>query len=80
MTYKKKRKSWFIKAKNFAIACFKHVIDGLQKTSFDEQLKRLDICTNCVHSENEWFECSLCGCPVDEKVKWKSEKCPEKKW
>lgn len=80
MTFKKKRKSWISKAFNFTIAVFKHIIDGFRKTSrFNWQLRILT-CMDCEHSKNEWKECDVCGCPIEEKAKWKSEKCPKNKW
>lgn len=80
MTYKRKRQSWMTKAINFTIACVKHVLDGLKKTSEEQRNERWMQCFNCPHSQNEWFECDKCGCAIEEKVKWKSEKCPERRW
>jgi DNA-binding protein len=78
MTFK--RTNIFIKLKNFTIAVFKHIADGFAKTSIETKGRRLSKCLDCPHSKNEWFECRVCGCSINEKIKWKSEKCPENKW
>lgn len=80
MTYKRKRQSWITKAFNFAIACVKHVFDGFKKTSYSERMQRMEVCLKCPHSINKWFECDVCGCPIEDKSKWKSETCPQNRW
>lgn len=73
-------KSIFVKAYNFAIALFFHVIDGFKKSSIDLKMKRMETCLKCPHSLNKWFECDICGCPIEDKTSWKSEKCPQNRW
>ena len=29
---------------------------------------------------NEDKECNVCGCPIETKAAWKTEKCPKDKW
>jgi len=60
---------------NFAGALVKHIANGLRNVSEEEQKRRLEICNSCPLLLNG--ECSLCGCPVEEKTKWESEDCPD---
>lgn len=76
------RASIFTKAKNFTKAVIKHTYNGLGHTSKEEQDKRLDICKSCplLVANLPMPECGKCGCPVEQKVKWPLEECPEGKW
>jgi hypothetical protein len=42
-------------------------------------MKRLDTCLNCDHLAT-LNECAVCGCPVFDKAKMDTEKCPLNKW
>lgn len=77
-----KQASIFTKAKNFTKAVIKHTYNGLGHTSKEEQDKRLDICKSCplLVANLPMPECGKCGCPVEQKVKWPLEECPEGKW
>jgi hypothetical protein len=40
---------------------------------------RAYICSRCPHLTPD-VECSICGCPIETKAAWKTEKCPKGKW
>lgn len=46
--------------------------------SKDVQDERLKICETCCH--NYGGRCALCGCWLDNKVKFSSSRCPVMKW
>lgn len=65
---------------NFAKAVAMHVVDGFNKTSVEEYSKRLEICETCPLRQNNRCLHMKCGCKLNMKARWKSEKCPEGKW
>ena len=77
-----KRANIFTKAKNFAKAVVKHTYNGFGETTPEVQQTRLSICNSCplLITNLPMPECSSCGCPVEQKVKWPLEQCPEGKW
>jgi hypothetical protein len=56
--------------------------DSTGKVSEEKKLQRLDICKKCTYKITTInFEiCDFCGCVVEEKTKYKDEKCPINKW
>lgn len=64
---------------NYIKAVSKHIVDGMVKLDKQESEARLEVCASCDRlGENR--TCLVCGCPVDEKAKWRSEDCPLEKW
>lgn len=39
---------------------------------------RLSICNSCKYKTGN--TCGVCGCRLQYKAKWSTEKCPENKW
>lgn len=58
---------------NYATSGFKNV---------DEKIKldRLNICKSCEHFNESLHQCRHCGCFLQIKTSWATEKCPLDKW
>jgi len=52
---------------------------SIEKANIELKSKRLDVCKKCEHMLITG-NCGICGCFVKDKVKYKDEKCPIKKW
>jgi hypothetical protein len=46
----------------------------------EEQARRKAICEGCAKYRPEDGRCSLCGCPKNRKVAWRSQRCPKLLW
>jgi len=66
------------KTKNFSKAIINHACDGFTRVSEEEFKVRLDICNEC--EQRDGMVCKICGCFLNVKASWKSEKCPLHKW
>ena len=66
------------KAGTFAKAVVRHAADGFARADDDEVAKRQATCDEC--PANRDGECQLCGCLVNLKVTWRSERCPMEMW
>tara|TARA_R110002020_G_scaffold302595_2_gene517995 strand:- start:22541 stop:22765 length:225 start_codon:yes stop_codon:yes gene_type:complete len=66
------------KAMNFGKAIVRHAADGFHRADDDVVEKRERLCNAC--PANKGGECELCGCLVNLKVTWRSEKCPMELW
>ena len=42
--------------------------------------ERVDICNECSQFNKESKRCYICGCFMENKIKFKSSKCPLSKW
>ena len=69
----------FQKATNFAKAVVKHAATGFQRVPLNVFQERLSICNTCENKTPEGT-CKLCGCYLNIKNTWASEKCPANKW
>jgi hypothetical protein len=65
-------------AKNFADAVVRHALDGFTAVSDEKFRERLAICEGCEFFKDR--KCLKCGCLMDVKARWASEKCPIDKW
>lgn len=65
---------------NFALAVSKHILDNSEKCTKEEYEKRLKICDTCSSRSNNRCSEMNCGCLLEVKASWKSEKCPRNKW
>jgi hypothetical protein len=63
---------------NFAKHSLEHVLDGGADVSAETFERRLDICALCDHRSEE--HCSVCGCPIAKKAKWRSSYCDLGYW
>jgi hypothetical protein len=68
------------KAMNYGASLLKYKLAGSPTTPTEIQNERLTICESCDRLEPISRSCYECGCPVDEKVKWGTERCPLGKW
>ena len=70
----------FNKAKNLTISTINHVSNGLKHVKEDIKEQRLSICKSCDKFNAENTTCNECGCFLQIKSYWASEKCPLDKW
>lgn len=69
------------RAGNFAGAVIQHVASGLRIASAETQAARLALCQTCeLLTAARKCAHAKCGCPVDKKVRWQSQRCPLDKW
>ena len=61
-------------------AAFNHAKDGFKKVDDETFNGRMDICRGCEHFNKETTQCNSCGCYLNVKAAWNSEKCPLDKW
>ena len=62
--------------------------DSIGKVTEEKKLQRLDVCNNCIfqmHFDKDGIGkltgvCEKCSCIVNQKIKYKDEKCPINKW
>jgi hypothetical protein len=69
----------FQKAVNFTKAVVKHAATGFQRVPLNVFHDRMNICNSCENKTPEGT-CKLCGCFLNIKNTWASEKCPAGKW
>lgn len=74
----KKMPSIFQMATNFAKDLGKYIKEGAPNVDHNQYLKRLEACNTCPHLRKEDMRCTLCGCAVEHKAKWKTTTCPDK--
>lgn len=65
---------------NFANSFYNHARDGFKKVEDSIYNNRIDICKSCEYFDSEDMRCKNCGCFLDIKASWNSEKCPIDKW
>lgn len=70
----------FEKMLNYTESFIKYKLAGSPTTPTEIQNEHLTICESCDSLEPVSRSCYECGCPVDEKVKWGTERCPLGKW
>lgn len=68
------------KAVNLVKAVVKHVSNGMVNVSDSVKEERMNICKSCPFFNSANTTCNQCGCYLEEKTKWASEKCPLDKW
>lgn len=72
-------------AGNLLIATGKDILAGMPRRDMDEMRRITAICdggggARCQHFRPSDRKCSLCGCPVVEKIAMEREHCPIGKW
>jgi hypothetical protein len=75
---KKKMPSIFKMATNFAKDLGKYIKEGAPNVSHKQYTERLEACNTCPNLRKEDMRCTLCGCSVEHKAKWKTTECPDK--
>lgn len=70
------------RATNYAIALGKHILNGGTEVSEKVYNERIAICRACPLFDAISGLCSSCGCPIEKKCRFPTEKCPlpEPKW
>jgi hypothetical protein len=63
---------------NLTSSLFNHAANKFKKADEIIKNERLSICYNCDKFENS--KCKECGCYLEIKASWDSEKCPLNKW
>ena len=69
----------------FGVALFKHVVCGFNKVPSYEARRRMAICKKCsfYRSNGKVIKlpyCDGCGCWLNLKTTWSTERCPIDKW
>lgn len=72
------------RAWTFSQAAVRHLLDGARKVSGETLEERLTACQSCAAFDapdpDGSPSCTICGCFVDVKASWASERCPLGKW
>ena len=68
------------KITSFVTSVVTHAKNKFQNVSPDLKSKRLDICKSCDKFNSQNTTCNECGCFLNIKTSWASEKCPLDKW
>ena len=69
-----------IKAYNLLKASYKRAKGGFQDVDTSTYYDRIHTCSRCPELDLIELECTVCGCPIEIKAKWKTESCPKNKW
>lgn len=77
---KKSSPGLFQKGLNYFRSLGSHILAGFPKTPEPVYMERLRICDTCDRRNPDSWECTECGCPMDEKAAWAEQECPLKKW
>ncbi len=75
-----KRANLMVKSYNYLKAVSKRVLGGFENVDEVTYYSRVHTCSRCDNFCHEKKECKSCGCPIETKAAWKTERCPEKKW
>lgn len=70
------------RAINFGKAVVRHAVDRGRQVSDSDYESRLTVCRSCSLCDLEKMVCNHpgCGCFLNIKARWHSEKCPIDKW
>ena len=66
--------------KNFGSSLAKHTMNLFKTVDHNVKLNRLEICSSCENFNPDKRICNTCGCLLEIKTSWASEKCPIDKW
>lgn len=64
--------------KTFKDEVIRFVREGAPIVTAEVYEQRLSTCDACPKLDG--FRCGVCGCVVEEKAKWETSDCPEKRW
>ncbi len=65
---------------NFSKELGTHLLNGAENVSEKDYKERLETCLICPSLKRDAMRCTTCGCKLEQKAKWKTSDCPEKKW
>lgn len=75
------------KLKTYAQAVTRHLLTGCETRTDEEVEELLRICQTCPRFDHTREVCTRCGCVINKhknalrnKLRMKSQHCPEKKW
>jgi hypothetical protein len=67
------------KVYNYLGSIYNRIMDGFSQVSDEEHKRRYFICQECPFRDVEKDTCSICGCHLWSKTKWKSSECAFRK-
>lgn len=65
---------------SFGKSIKKYVENGSPEVSDFTYFDRIKICRDCEHFNQILTKCKECGCFLNIKARWATEKCPLDKW
>lgn len=65
---------------NFVSSLINHSLNGFQNVNRETFNSRMNICRSCEFFDSSAVRCKQCGCFLNIKASWASEKCPIDKW
>jgi len=65
---------------NFLKSLYNHAYNSFANVSDEKKNERLNICKTCDFFNPIIDQCKYCGCFLQIKTSWASEKCPIDKW
>lgn len=57
-----------------------YVKSGFKNVHSEVKQLRLNICKSCEYYNSTFVQCKQCGCLLEIKTLWATEKCPLDKW
>ena len=66
--------------KTFSKEVVEFAKQGAPHVNRNQYKERLAICDGCKDLRRDVMRCGKCGCLVEQKAKWATSNCPEKKW
>lgn len=66
--------------KNFFKSLQLHTMNSFKNVSEETKNARLEICKSCEFFNESLYQCKQCGCFLNIKASWATEKCPLDKW
>jgi len=64
----------------FINSLLKYSQSGFKNVSHESKIYRLNICHSCELYDIKFNRCLSCGCFINIKTSWATEKCPLDKW
>ena len=80
MSEEKKQPNAVQKAWSFTKAITRYAAYGFKTVPTDVYVERMSECNKCEHLLKEKSACGLCGCMIEVKGQWSTEKCPDNRW
>jgi hypothetical protein len=71
-------KKFLKQLKTFKDEVVRFVREGAPIVTSEVYEIRLNTCAECPHLKD--YRCGICGCVVEEKAKWETAECPDKRW
>ena len=68
------------KLNSFMRAAAKFAAAGFTKSSREVYDSRVLKCLACISYDVKNDECNECGCRIDIKASWSTERCPKDRW